>query len=119
MRKLILCATLLLLAPAQAAISLGISVNGQPYANAPIVISTRKPTTIAIAIGGAIVTGQVFLPSVSGLIQHGASGTPGKIATYAFYVTPARAGEITIPGFDIDASGQTIHVPRIRLVARD
>ena len=111
--------TALLVAPALAAVSLTISVNGQPYANGPIAISTKKPTTIAIAIGGAIVAGQVFLPSVPGLIQHGSSGTPGKIATYAFYVTPVRAGDITIPGFDIDASGRTIHIRPIRLVARD
>ena len=121
MLKTLLAVLLLALfaAPAGAAVSLTISVNDQAYAGAPIVISTKKPTTIAIAIGGAIVAGQVFLPSVPGLIQHGASGTPGKIATYAFYITPTHAGDITIPAFDIDASGRPIHIKPIRLRARN
>ena len=121
MPKILLAAILLSLfiIPAGAAVSLTITVNDQPYTVAPIVISTKKTSTIAIAIGGAIVTGQVFLPSVPGLVQHGASGTPGKIATYAFFVTPAKAGDITIPAFTIDASGRMIHIRPIRLIARD
>lgn len=121
MPKILLAALVLALfvVPASAAVSLSIAVNDKPYDATPIVISTEKPSTIAISIGGAVVTGQVFLPSVPGLVQHGASGTPGKISTYAFFVTPAKAGDITIPAFNIDASGQVIHIRPIRLIARD
>lgn len=122
MPKTLLPAILLALfiAPAAAAVSLTISVNEQPYAGTPITIRTKTPTTIAIAVGGAVITGQVFLPSVPGLVRHGSSGTPGKISTYAFYVTPTHAGDITIPAFDIvTAGGPPIHIRPIRLRARD
>jgi hypothetical protein len=74
------------------------------------------PTTIVLAITGAKVSA-VNLPSVSGLTLNGSGTNPAR-HEYNFFVTPTRAGDITISAFDIKSDdGQTLHVEAITLHA--
>jgi hypothetical protein len=74
------------------------------------------PTTIVLAITGAKVSA-VNLPSVSGLTLNGSGNNPAR-HEYNFFVTPTRAGDITIPAFDIKTGdAQVLHVDAIALHA--
>jgi hypothetical protein len=75
-----------------------------------------SPTTISIIITGAKVT-SVNLPSVNGLTLNG-TGTNPNAHEYNFFVSPTRAGDFTIPAFDVKADdGEILHVPAIALHA--
>jgi hypothetical protein len=61
--------------------------------------------------------GEFVLPSVSGLTVNGTGGDPYSTPpSYNFFVTPAHAGDYTIPAFNIrDDKGVTYHVAAFTL----
>lgn len=107
----------LLTLPALAAPSFTLSINGKPYADAPVAVTVGKVFTVELALSGAT-TGQLYVPSVPQLASHGGSGMPGdKVSIYDFYLTPLRPGDITIPAFEIVTSGGKLPIKPIRLHA--
>lgn len=78
-----------------------------------------QPTTITLTVKGAKVSGAVKLPQVAGLTLNGSGTNPSANSEdFNFFVTPTRAGDLTIPAFDIRTDdGQTLHVNAIKLHA--
>jgi uncharacterized protein (DUF58 family) len=114
MKLLALAVTAALFAASGPAFAAGaVKVSVLPDA-AKAVVGT--PTTIIIAITGAKVSA-VSLPSVNGLTLNGSGNNPQR-HEYNFFLTPTRAGDITIPAFDIKTDDdQTLHVDAITLHA--
>jgi hypothetical protein len=80
-------------------------------------VSVGAATTIQLTISNGKVSKPVQLPAVDGLTLNG-SGTNPQPHSFAltFFVTPAHAGDITIPAFDIQTdAGETLHVNPIVL----
>jgi hypothetical protein len=74
--------------------------------------------TIKLAVAEGRVSRKVDLPLVDGLIVDGAGQQPaGETSTIViFFVTPKRAGDVTIPAFDFNTDdGQSLHVEPIKL----
>jgi len=82
-------------------------------------VAVNQPVTITLTVSDAQVS-EVKLPYVDGLVQN-SSGTNLQSGheDFTFLVTPSRAGDFTIPGFDLlSDDGQTLHVPPIKLHAK-
>jgi hypothetical protein len=75
-----------------------------------------QPVTITLS-GPVGKPGEFSLPHVDGLTVNGSGADPNtKPPSYNFFVTPARAGDFTIPAFDIHSDdGQTFHVQALKL----
>jgi len=77
-----------------------------------------QPVTITLN-GPVGKPGEFSLPRVDGLTVNGSGADPyTKPPSYNFFVTPAHAGDFTIPAFDIHSDdGQTFHVQALKLHA--
>ena len=74
------------------------------------------PVTITLSVPGGKL-GEFKLPHVEGLTVNGSGHDPNtNPPSYNFFVTPAHAGDFTIPAFDIRSDdGQTFHVQALKL----
>jgi hypothetical protein len=80
-------------------------------------VGVGSATTIQLTISNGKVSKPVQLPAVDGLTLNG-TGTNPQPHSFAltFFVTPAHAGDFTIPAFDIQTdAGETLHVNPIVL----
>ena len=77
-----------------------------------------QPVTITLN-GPVGKPGEFSLPHVDGLTVNGSGADPNtKPPSYNFFVTPAHAGDFTIPAFDIHSDdGRTFHVQALKLHA--
>jgi len=75
-----------------------------------------QPVTITLS-GPVGKPGEFKLPLVDGLTVNGSGANPNtNPPSYNFFVTPAHAGDFTIPAFDIRSDdGQTFHVQALKL----
>jgi hypothetical protein len=111
MKPSILCLAVLILAGCTApgrAVDIDAQIVGDVMAGQPVTIT----------IGGPGLKSKGFdLPHVSGLTVNGSGFDPNtNPPTYTFFVTPAHAGDITIPAFDIHSDdGETFHVRPLTL----
>jgi hypothetical protein len=83
-------------------------------------VAVGVPVTITLS-GPVGKPGEFKLPDVDGLTVNGTGADPNTHPpSYNFFVTPAHAGDFTIPAFDIHSDdGQTFHVQALKLhVAR-
>jgi hypothetical protein len=70
-----------------------------------------QPITLTLTIKSGSVT-NITLPKVDGLTLNGSGTNPPD---FNFFITPTRAGDFTIPAFDIRTDdGQTIHVNAVK-----
>jgi hypothetical protein len=81
-------------------------------------VAAGEPVTITLK-GPVGKPGEFSLPHVHGLTVNGSGADPNtKPPSYNFFVTPASAGDFTIPAFDIHSDdGQTFHVQALKLHA--
>jgi len=67
--------------------------------------------TLTLTIRDGSIKG-ISLPEVSGLTLN---GTGTNLPDYNFFITPTRAGDFTIPAFDIHTGdGKVIHVKAVK-----
>jgi hypothetical protein len=75
-------------------------------------------TTIKLTVTNGKVSQPIPWPKVDGLVLNGTGQQPGLrggITEYNFFVTPTRAGDFTVPAFDIRTDdGQTLHIDPIK-----
>jgi len=108
--------------PVYAAATLTVQIEGGGYSGsgqAPqdgTQLNIGETVTIVLTVASGIVSQPVQLPHADGLVVNGSGTNPyGGSEKLNFFVTPARAGDITIPAFDIYTDdGQTLHVPVIK-----
>ncbi|HEV3272146.1 MAG TPA: hypothetical protein VGZ93_08200 [Candidatus Methylacidiphilales bacterium] len=79
-------------------------------------IAVGVPVTVTLS-GPVGNPGDFSLPYVDGLTVTGSGADPNtKPPSYNFFVTPAHAGDFTIPAFYIHSKdGQTFHVQALKL----
>lgn len=124
-RRMFLLALVLvsMAAPVLAAASLTVQIMGSGYTaggQAPqdgAKIGAGETVTIMLTVTNGKVSQAIRLPHVDGLVVNGSGTNPGAHSeSFTFFVTPTRAGDITIPAFDIRTDeGQTLHVNAIKL----
>jgi hypothetical protein len=90
------------------AIDIVAQVVGDAEAGVPVTITLKGP------VGKP---GEFSLPHVDGLTVNGTGGDPNtNPPSYNFFVTPAHAGDYTIPAFDVRSDdGKTYHVQALTL----
>jgi len=74
-------------------------------------------TTVALVVKTGKVSQPIQWPKVDGLPLTG-SGYDPHTNTFTFFLTPARAGDFTVPAFDFRTDdGQTLHVGSLKFHA--
>jgi hypothetical protein len=108
-----LAALLLVGGSAAAAPSLNIMIDENDESAAHI--TPGEVLTLTLTIKHTGLSNPFSLPKTPGLPVTG-SGSDPRHGEYTFFVTPARAGDFTIPAFDIRTdSGQVLHVNALKL----
>jgi type 1 fimbria pilin len=75
-------------------------------------VTAGQPVTMTITITQGTVK-EIKLPQVRGLTLNGSGKDRSE---YTFFLTPAKAGDYTIPAFDVvTENGKTIHVNSVKL----
>ncbi len=76
--------------------------------------------TLTITLTGSRISGTIRLPTIDGLTNDGSSmHYDENLETFHFFLTPTRAGDFTIPGFDVKTqSGEKFHVADVKIHAR-
>jgi hypothetical protein len=124
MKRPLLFAALLALssAPALAAPTLEIDVNGLDYANiahwpASAKMPVGVPITVAIIIKGGKAADPPWLKHGDDVQMNGAGTNPQpKSDEYTFFVTPLHPGKVSFPAMDIKTTaGTTLHANAITL----
>jgi hypothetical protein len=95
-------------APSGPSVDIVPQIVGQVAAGVPVTITLKGP------VGKP---GEFNLPSVDGLTVNGTGDDPNTSPpSYEFFVTPAHAGDFTIPAFYLHSDdGQTFHVEALTL----
>jgi hypothetical protein len=112
-------------APAFAAASLTVSVDegGMSLSSGKAVyaMQVEVQTTVKLTVTNGRVSQPISWPKVDGLVLNGSGQQPGlskNVTEYNFFLTPSRAGDFTVPAFDIRTDdGQTLHVGPIKFHA--
>jgi uncharacterized protein (DUF58 family) len=107
---------------ALAATTLTVQIEGVDYtARAPALrngpnISVGDDVTITLTVANGTVSQPIQLPHADGLVVSGSGTNPSAGSEdLNFFVTPTRAGDVSIPAFDIHTDdGQTLHVNAIK-----
>lgn len=108
-----LAALLLVGGSAAAAQALNITIDENDESAAHI--APGEVLTLTLTIKHTGLSNPFSLPKVPGLLVTG-SGSDPRHGEYTFFVTPAHAGDFTIPAFDIRIdSGQVLHVKALKL----
>jgi uncharacterized protein (DUF58 family) len=78
-----------------------------------------QPVTLTITLTGSRINGAIRLPKINGLTLSGSGmNYDTEMEAFHFFLTPTRAGDFTIPGFDIRTQdGEKLHVPDIKIHA--
>jgi BatD DUF11 like domain len=124
LRRLVLL-VLLLLAPAApalaaAALTVQMETYGGPELGNGVDTTVGQTYTLQLILRNGKVSKAITLPSVDGLTLSGTGTQPWAPSSisYNFFITPSRAGDFTIPAFDIRTdAGETLHVDAIKFHA--
>jgi uncharacterized protein (DUF58 family) len=83
-------------------------------------VDVGEALTLTITLTGSRISGTIRLPTIDGLTYDGSSmHYDENLETFHFFLTPARPGDFTIPGFDIRTqSGEKFHVADIEIHAK-
>jgi BatD DUF11 like domain len=101
-------------APALAAASVSVRVDEGDWqmssGKAVYAAQVQGTTTVELVVKSGKVSQPIQWPKVDGLPVTGSGYDPNS-NTFSFFLTPARAGDFTVPAFDFRTDdGQTLHV---------